>query len=227
MIIEHNPDEELNNESSPSFGPIDPDSDPDSDTDHKPDPDGLLQGGKLRIELHRISRLVDELDMAMTCLPHVEESGGSECPFAEDLYAQKEELEGKVVCEVEKMHSCIAELEHQIQRYKGNLTRIQTDSGKLNLEETQECYSDAMDAQEKQIRQTEQDIDAVSVVLAKAEAVLKVSQKRNYPGGKPQRQNPFPPSQQEPSQPSVPLSQPIVPDISNDGVDGLISLGPL
>ena len=50
----------------------------------------------LRNELESISKLVDELETATSTLPYVNESGESECPFSENLYAKKEELEEQV-----------------------------------------------------------------------------------------------------------------------------------
>jgi DNA repair exonuclease SbcCD ATPase subunit len=157
---------------------------------------------------------VDDLERATTSLPHVEEDGSSECPFSGELYAKKEELEEKVTSGVNRLHDCLADLAKEIQRCKANLGRIQADSAKLNLQETQDCYSEAESEQQRQYRHVVQDREAILVALGKAEAVLKISRTRKSPGGTPRRQTP-------------PSSAPSGPGGLGKELDGLLSLGPL
>lgn len=186
------------------------------------------RGTMLQNELASISALINRLEKAMASLPHVNDEQESECPFAEDLYAQKEELEQELIPKAEVLKRYMVGLENEVQRCRNNLARIQADYAKLNLQETSAHYSEAIEAQLQLLRSATQDRDAVSIVLAKAEAVLKVSRTRKYPGRKPQRQYPFPgakpgdmpKSSQLPNTPST-RGEP------DDEVDGLISLGPL
>ncbi|MEW5902623.1 MAG: hypothetical protein AB1715_14245, partial [Acidobacteriota bacterium] len=62
------------------------------------------RGERLKNEWAGISSRVEELERAMA-LPDVDEDGSSECPFAESLYAKKEELEEQVARDVEKLKS--------------------------------------------------------------------------------------------------------------------------
>lgn len=150
----------------------------------------ILQGGELRGKLAEYIRLVDELESAMTSLPHVQDGGGSECPFAGELYAKKEELEAKVIDAVKHMHSFMADLNRELQRHKANLARIQSDAERLNLQETQQEYDTAETEQAALCRRMAQDRDAITVALGKAEAVLKVSQQRKHPKGVPAQKGP-------------------------------------
>ena len=81
------------------------------------------------------SEIVDQLDSTMTKLPYVDENGSSECPWAEDLYAQKEELEAELTFEVEKLRYYMPELEKRVSRCEKNLQRIEADSARLNTEQ--------------------------------------------------------------------------------------------
>jgi hypothetical protein len=148
------------------------------------------RGRQLQDELKSISSHIKELESALA-LPEVNEDGSSECPFAQSLYAKKEELEEQVTHDLEKLKRYAKVLDNEIQRCQRNLAKIQADGGKLNLLETSEHYSHAANAQQQHLKSAIEDKDAISVVLSKAQAVLNVSRTRKYPGKKPQEQ-PFP-----------------------------------
>jgi hypothetical protein len=180
-------------------------------------------GNQLKNELDSMSGHTDKLESAMA-LPHVDEDGNSECPWAERLYAKKEELEVQVTNDVEKMKCYSKGLNKEKQRCERNLAQLQADRGELNLPEPSEYYSNAIEAQQRQLQSVIDDIDAVSIVLKRAEAVLKVSRTRKFPGGEPQEGFPFP---------AMPSGAPgwtcIQPSLRQPGdeIDGLVSLGPL
>jgi hypothetical protein len=126
--------------------------------------------------------------------------------------------------DTEKLKYYQMALDKEIQRCRGNLERIQTDSGRLNLRETSLHYSEAARAQQGQLQSAIDDKDAVCVVLTKAQAVLKVSRTRKFPGRKPQEGYPFPvPSLGAPGSTGVQSS----PGLLGNELGGLISLGPL
>jgi hypothetical protein len=174
--------------------------------------------------LDRIHKCIDELEEAMTVLPHVEDDGSSECPFAGELYAKKEELEEEVQSAIERMQGYDADLEGEIQRRKTNLELIQTDENRLNLQETQDRYLKAEDELQRQCRHLAQDRDAISVVMARAQGVLKVSEARELPGGESRGRSPVAaPSPESPQRPSAPPR----PAPLGQELGGLLSLGPL
>ena len=43
--------------------------------------------------MHHMNGLLKKLVDKVNVLPRVDDKGGSECPFAEDLYAEKEEIQ--------------------------------------------------------------------------------------------------------------------------------------
>ena len=88
-----------------------------------PEKDGyVFRDSELQSILDRDKKLIDELEQAMTVLPHVEEDGSSECPFAGELYAKKEELEQQVKDVVKHLQGYDADLTREIRRLKGNQT---------------------------------------------------------------------------------------------------------
>jgi hypothetical protein len=181
-------------------------------------------GDQLRDELESISARVERLDRALSSLPYVAPDGGSECPFAEQLFFQKEEQEQTVAHDVDTLRRHLRRLEYEIGRCRGNLEQIQADGGTLKLKEASEHYSQATEVQQRELEAVIDDRDAVLTVLMRAEAVLKVSRTRKFPGREPREQYPFP----APT-PGVPSSGRIQPAPSGLGSElgKLLSLGPL
>jgi len=185
---------------------------------------GGLRGAELRRALANMVDHLEKLDRAMTSLPHVDEQGSSECPFAEDLYAQKEEAEKQVLEDVNRLMGYMRAIEHAIAQCRSNVARIRADSAKLNGEKARDSFSSAEEAAERELREAIQDRDAISVVLARAQAVLKVSQTRKFPGREPQRRPPVPvvvPGASEGPGPRLPAG-----GIGRE-LGGLLSIGPL
>ena len=182
----------------------------------------------LRNELESISKLVDELETATSTLPYVNESGESECPFSENLYAKKEELEEQVSGKENLLAGYLMELDAEKLRCQKELDKIQEDYRKLNLQQTSDHYAEAILAQQEKCRSIEDDREAVSIVLVTLKAVLKMAKERKFPGRKPQTHFPIPvgasgtlpPPPQSPG-PQSPAGR------LGDEVGGLISLGPL
>lgn len=143
------------------------------------------RGAELRRVLAAICNDVNQLEQAINSLPAVDKNGGSECPFAAELYARKEALEEKVSHWVEELNRFLGFLENEIKRCKKNLETIGADASRLHLTETKQEYANAEFEQLSQYRSAVQDRDAVYITLMKARAVLKVSRTRKFPGGAP------------------------------------------
>jgi len=200
-----------------------------SDPGNRPKPvsGSASRGTRLRDELANISKLVNELETTTSSLPYVREDGESECPFAENLYAKKVELEGQVSGKVNLLAGYLMELDAERLRCQKELGKIQEDYKKLNLQETSDHYAEAVLRQKEKCRSIEEDKDAVSVVLVQAKAVLKMAKERKFPGKKPQEQFPFPAGM--PGTPLPPSQSPgsrSQPGGLDNEVGGLISLGP-
>lgn len=182
----------------------------------------------LQDELASISKEVNDLETATSSLPYVKENGESECPFAESLYAKKEELEEQVSGKLNVLTGYLMELDAERLRCQKELDSIQEDYKTLNLQETSDHYAEAVLRQKEKIRSIHERKDAVSAVLVRAQAVLKRSKGRKFPGRKPQQQFSFPvgPSGTSPSAPPSPGFRSKPGGLSNE-VTGLMSLGPL
>jgi len=182
----------------------------------------------IEAELASISKEVSDLEAATSSLPYVNEDGESECPFAENSWAKKEELEEKVSGKVNVLAGYLMGFDAERLRRQKELDRLQEDYKKLNLQETSDHYAEAVLRQKEKIRSLQERKDAVTAVLVRARAVLKASKGRKFPGRKPQQQFSFPldPSGTSPSDPLSPGSHSKPGGLSNE-VTGLMSLGPL
>jgi len=152
----------------------------------------MPRGERLRDELASISSKVKELESVTSSLPYVNADGSSECPWAESLYARKEELEGKVRGDIHHLADYLMQLDADLLRCLERLKKIQADYAKLNHQTPQHHYAEAVRREQDQCQHVQDDRDAVSVVLTRAKAVLAMSRRRKYPGKKPQQQFPMP-----------------------------------
>jgi chromosome segregation ATPase len=179
-------------------------------------------------ELACISNEINDLESAISSLPSVNEDGESECPFAESLWAKKEELEEKISGRINVLTTHLMGLDAKKLRCQKELDRIQEDYKKLNLQETSDHYAEAVLRQEEKIRSLQEMKDAVTAVLARARSVLKRSQGRKFPGRKPQEQFSLPVGPSGPSPSDSPSPDPSSnPSGLDNEMTGLMSLGPL
>jgi hypothetical protein len=131
--------------------------------------------------------LVEGLLNAISVLPKVDEEGNSECPFAEDLYAQKEEAAEKVEAELPKLRGYVGVVEQEIARCEANLQEINADSGSLNLPEAKGKYNEAVRAQETQYKKAIGQRKALTDTISRAEEALSLSRSKAFPVRKPQK----------------------------------------
>jgi len=143
-------------------------------------------------DLDNVMRLVRELESKTSSLPTVSEDGTSECRFAEELYAAKEEVEEKLMeCERELGRS-LEYLDEEVACHRRSLAAIGMDITKLKLKETVEEYWRAEAAERDQYHRAMKQRDATREVLTRAEAALRAARARKYPGRKPRAGLPGP-----------------------------------
>jgi chromosome segregation ATPase len=176
-------------------------------------------------------QLVEELSSKTRELPKVEEDGSSECPFAEALYAQKDESIEKVEKELQELHGYLSLVEQEIARCEGNLQRINADAGSLNLDEAKDKYRVAIRSQESEYNNAVRQRKALIDLIARAEEALALARAKAFPGRKPQKNYRLAPgtfggwgATDSASRPSN--ADPGLPSFK-DEIDDLISLGPL
>jgi hypothetical protein len=137
--------------------------------------------------IHYMHGLLDELETKFKILPKVDQEGNSECPFAEDLYAEKEEFLEKVEKESRKIQGYLRLVEQEIARCRGNLGKIRSDARSLHLDEAKEKYDAAKRAQETQYKKAIQQRTALMDLTSRTAKVLALARSKTFPGRKPQK----------------------------------------
>ena len=143
----------------------------------------VSRGSEIKSLVAYAAGLVQQLESAMSQLPHVDSHGYSPCPgdILQQLYGRKEELEQQVASCIPTLNEILSVLEKEVARCEANLDRIRADAGRVHLTETQDKYSQAEQAQELELRQARDERDAVYMVLKKAELALQISRGRQIP----------------------------------------------
>ena len=138
-----------------------------------------------------VSRHADYLEKILPRLHHLDEKSVV-APEMENDYAMKEETEKELARGIEELNEHLPILEKEVQRCRENLQRIEGDSAKLNRREPMRSYLEAQAETKQQLFAAVGARDATVAVLARAQAVLHISQKKKFPGRNPQRQSPSP-----------------------------------
>ena len=147
----------------------------------------IPRGAALKSYLSQVTSDVQQLESAIQSLPRVDEKGSSECPFAEDLFAQKEELEAKLSNAAPTLRAYLAALEREVSRCQGNLGKIRAGAGQVATAGVVDALDSAAKAAEDAAYQATTDRDDILLVLPRVEAALRISRTRKYPGKQPER----------------------------------------
>ena len=131
--------------------------------------------------------LLENLSKKTTELPKVDDEGNSECPFAEDLYAEKEEAIERVAEELNQLRRDREVVDQVVERHRRSLDVIRTDAGSLHSERAKEQYSFAGLSQEHSCREAIRCQNELSEIISWAENTLAMARSREFPGGKPQK----------------------------------------
>ena len=137
--------------------------------------------------LEKTRDLVKQLARATEVLPVVDEEGHSECEAAEEVYAQKEEVQEKALHYVAALRQYLSALDAEISRCEQNKDRIATGHQKLHGNRARACYHDANRFVTANHFNYVQLRERVRGVLAFAEEVLREAAKRRFPGRAPRR----------------------------------------
>jgi len=173
-----------------------------------------------------------ELEKKMSYLPRIDSEGNSECPFAEDLYAQKEEAEKEVVRSVDWLKDCLPLLNREISRCQKNLNHIRNDAGRLATPEAKSQYVVAERMLMREYLEAVENRKRAEFLLEKAHVILKRARGRKYPGKIPQRRS-FSPESAPPSHRITSGTGPGPQPDSRQGpalgtgLAGIFSIGPL
>jgi hypothetical protein len=180
-------------------------------------------------------KLIDDLREATKILPKVDEKGGSECPIAKTLYAQKEEAEEKVFIKLPKAFAYLDLVKEEIAMWRRNFSEIEIDADSLNLPQAREEYNKARESASIQIERNVELHQELLDLISNAEEHIQLAQKKMWPLGKAKEgfgQLPIPggsmenvgPTEFKVEAPVVPMSQ--KPELNTE-INNLLSLGPL
>jgi hypothetical protein len=189
-----------------------------SDT-HQPKPHSHLTLRDVDSAVNHMYSLLNTLETKTNLCPRVDEKGNSECPFAEDLYAQKEEALEEVRAQLEMLQILLELVEEELASLRANLTKVESDSGALHSENAKKMYLSAQQGLEQHIQKNLDRKKQILDLISLAKEMLRLAHEKRWPLGKPERHA---------------LSPPVTPSSSfNSGlslrreVDGLLSLGPI
>lgn len=153
---------------------------------------------QLRLEdlnayMSRVEKALDDLLSKITQLPIVDEQGNSECPFAEELHAYKEEAVALVEEKCKDLEPYLEMVEEEIKRCRRNLELIQNDQGNLELYETNEQYKNALEVLQNQLNNYIGAKNALIDLLTRKEELLKMAkeERHTWPLGEPERSDHF------------------------------------
>ena len=170
---------------------------------------------------------VEELLQAARVLPRVEEDGNSECPFAEELYAKKEEAQRDAEICLEKLGGNLAWVDDQIGHCENNLGTISSGQQQLNNDGAKDSFSEAEERLEAFREKLNELRDEIEEAMDKVDKALEESVPKRFPGKIPQ-ENP-----QQSVPPTEPYSLPDSDSSQDDSSDAdrhlseMISMGPV
>jgi len=150
----------------------------------------IPRGTTLTSYLSSVESEVARLEEAIRVLPRVTPGGSSECPFARDLYARKEELEASVAYSVTSMNKFLRALQVEITRCERNRNRITGDRQRLRTDPAIRAYETAEDEALVEYQSALLDRDQILLVLPRAEAALSVARTRKHPDVRGPRKRP-------------------------------------
>jgi hypothetical protein len=179
--------------------------------------------------------LLEKLMKKTTELPKVDKDGQSECPFAENLFAEKDEHVETAVRNLKEMRGYLAQMEKLIDRHRRNLDQIRADSGELQQTSLKENYAFAEVSQEFYYKRALQRRKMLHHLITWTERVLTLARAKKFPGKKPQKQFRLPPPLPGTMAPSVVATHPpsspfekeqMRPPLHNE-ISSLMSVAPL
>jgi len=135
--------------------------------------------------------LIDELVSKANQLPNVDKNGYSECPFAEDLYADKEKAVDDVERALTKLMQYIDPVKGEVDRCRHNLKQINADSKMLRTDPAKKDYDFAKKIQASEYNQAIERRKKLFELIQRAVEELHKAKEKQQPLGKPEAQRNF------------------------------------
>lgn len=196
---------------------------------------GVIDMDSVDSSMGFMEELLKNLSSKVQELPDLDGKDPSECEFAEDRYAEKEEMVEKVSERLNELHRHKEILDREIERCKNNLDIIETDASSLSLDEAKENYLFAKLSQEFDYKKAVCLRQEISDLISYSKKTLEVAALKKFPGKKPEKKFRPPPEvfenlagRDSTGLKSIQPSSPHAPGpFSNKEIDSLLSIGPL
>lgn len=135
-------------------------------------------------EIFSLKKRTEELRNALSLLPDVSEDGGSECPYAKELYWRKIEAERATALALENLTRYVPIVKREVAEKNHNLEQIRQDKASLILEEAKTKYLEAQQAAEAQYKKACRQERELTSAIEQASSVLARSRsfKNPWPG---------------------------------------------
>lgn len=169
---------------------------------------------------------VQELLMAARQLPKVDGDGYSECDFAEQLYATKEEAQKKTQGCLEKLGEYQSWVEEQIGRCQANLSTVSSGKSALSTDGPRDRLSEAEEKLSAFCKKLGKLREKIDEVFRQMQSAIKEASQKQFPGRIPRKNPQFSPSS---NYSSKPMGSPSPKDSekADDELKEIIAMGPL
>jgi hypothetical protein len=168
-------------------------------------------------------------------LPKVDSKGHSECPFAEDLYADSDKLLHEFELIKKKIPGYMNLVDQEIVRFKNNLDQLQFDTSALNTKQAKDQFHTARHAYEIHYNKYLAIKRELTDLATQSDQVLSQADNKKWPLGKPKKKPNYPMVRMNTTGPvsnpylvgnKNPMSSGSLPSAPNE-VNNLLSLGPM
>lgn len=145
-----------------------------------------------RIDLNETARSVEvvekrvkELIKATEVLPQVDQNGSSECPFAEELYAKKEETREILQGLLNPLQDHLKAVDAAIERCQKNRAVVGGQEGRLHGEGARDHYAEADTELATEHHRLTQLRTRIQQAIEVAHKALKIADAKRFPGRDP------------------------------------------
>lgn len=129
----------------------------------------------------------EDLFQAVHSLPNVDEQGDSECPFAEELYAKKEECQKEVQGCLSRLQGHLSAVEEAIARINGDQELVSAHGAQLHGDRAKGHFSQAEGELGALCKRYEKLRDRIEETIERIEEILAEAATKQFPGRQPRR----------------------------------------
>jgi len=147
---------------------------------------GPLTLDDVESEISAAAGAVSSLLSAVRSLPKVDGDGGSECPFAAELYAKKEALQQQVSACVGRLYECLQAVEGEIQRLQRNLLVVSAHEDMINSDSVRRPFTDAEAKLAALAKRYVRTRDRLKETIDEVHKALMEASRKSWPGELPQ-----------------------------------------